>query len=434
MGFFYAENLRRILSQGHQSDFRHFYAAAVAMSRGEDIYRSGTGGYVYPPFFAFCLLPIAGMSSAGAAACLLSITVPLMLVCVTVSAAVANKRLSIDRCLDSTPLIALLTAIVTFGRIKAELGMLQTDVFVLAAYVLALRWINRKPIWAGTVLGLALNIKYYTLPALPYLLIRRRFAAANSMIVAAIAFALLPALKLGWQNNLHDLHVAFAGVLHSVGVPDASGQHARVHDVADTLSVSVTSGLARMLRLHPSVVIPMTLLVAAIACAITIIVYRRRGLPLFHWPAASHQRSEPYRRLLTFEWAAIMLATVMFSPDANMRHLVLVLVANAIAIKLVLSAPDIRMRWLAGAALLIQILAFDSMRNLFGQRAAARFEWLAGEGWSLLLFYVAVLVAFSSTASAASEKPDTVRIDEISGELKVHLDRADHLVGSLPHT
>src|SRR5437762_3216749 len=91
--FFYFQNLNRILSQHHQADFRHFYAATVAMSQGKDIYQSGTQGYVYPPLLAFLYLPFAHLSDARAAAIALTINVPLMLAAVLVGSRVAQARL-----------------------------------------------------------------------------------------------------------------------------------------------------------------------------------------------------------------------------------------------------------------------------------------------------------------------------------------------------
>src|SRR5258708_505657 len=72
--FFYFQNLHRILGrEHHQSDFRHFYAAAVAMSQGTDLYKSGTGGYVYPPLLAFLYTPLAHLPDHWAAAVALTI-------------------------------------------------------------------------------------------------------------------------------------------------------------------------------------------------------------------------------------------------------------------------------------------------------------------------------------------------------------------------
>ena len=68
--------------------------------------------------------------------------------------------------------------------------------------------------------------------------------------LGCVGFALLPALQLGWREDLRCLRVSMGGLLRWVGVaPEASGS-IKVHDIADGLSVSITSGLARVLHPH----------------------------------------------------------------------------------------------------------------------------------------------------------------------------------------
>ena len=44
------------------SDFVHFYRAASAMSKGEDIYAASQGHYIYPPLLAFIFQPLTILS------------------------------------------------------------------------------------------------------------------------------------------------------------------------------------------------------------------------------------------------------------------------------------------------------------------------------------------------------------------------------------
>src|SRR5947207_15129895 len=48
-------------------DFHHFYRAAVAMWNGIDIYAAANGHYIYTPFLAFILQPLALMPEQIAA-------------------------------------------------------------------------------------------------------------------------------------------------------------------------------------------------------------------------------------------------------------------------------------------------------------------------------------------------------------------------------
>ena len=398
-GFFYFEILRRILYEYHQSDFFHFYAATVAMSQGQDIYHSGTGGYVYPPLLAFLYLPLAHLTDVGAAAIALTINVPLMLASLLVGARVAQMRLlhEIDEQPTATgllPLIAALTAFITFGRVKAELTIMQTDVIVLAAYVFAIYWVDRRPALAGAVLGFAMNIKYYTLPGLLYFLLRRRWSAAAWFVIATVFFAFLPSLKVGLHTDLQYIAIASGGVLRSIGIQTAQAETARVHRIYESLSVSITSGISRIFRRsHPELTMPLTGLVIVMFIVLVAGWYRRRGLPLFSWPARAAQRVWPFRQLILLEWAGLMIAAVVFSPDSNLRHMVLVLFTNAIAFTLVLAGRDRATKVPLVLGLLLQLFAFDTIGHVHSQRVTDAFFYVGGQGWCILIFYGIVLWA-----------------------------------------
>jgi hypothetical protein len=398
-GFFYFEILRRILWDHHQSDFFHFYAATVAMSQEQDIYHSGSGGYVYPPLLAFLYLPLAHLSDVGAAAVALTINVPLMLASLLVGSRVAQKRLlhqthDEPRSPGLLPLIAALTALITFGRVKAELTIMQTDVIVLAAYVFAIHWMDRRPALAGAVLGFAMNIKYYTLPGLPYFLLRRRWSAATWFIISTIFFALLPSLRVGLHTDLQYIAIASGGVLRSIGIQTAQSETARVHLIYEPLSVSITSGLARIFRRsHPGLAIPLMGVIIAMFIALAAAWYRGRRLPFFKWPSQADQRDWPFRQLIPLEWAGLMIAAIVFSPDSNLRHMVLVLFTNAIAITLILAGRDRRTKIPLILGLLLQFFAFDTIGHVHSQRVTDAFFYIGGQGWCILIFYGIVLWA-----------------------------------------
>ena len=197
------------------------------------------------------------------------------------------------------PVIALVASVITFGRLKAEIQMLQTDIIVLAAYLLAIYWLDRQPILAGMVLGFGMNIKYYTAPALFYLLLRRRWTAATSFIVSAVVFALLPALKLGLTTDWRYLRIATGGVLRSIGMPVTQQESAHVHKIYEDLSISVTSGIARVvLHTHPTATMPLTGLVIAISLIFAAGCYRLRRLPFLLWPGSVARAARPSCRWL----------------------------------------------------------------------------------------------------------------------------------------
>src|SRR5262249_28010217 len=123
----------------------------------------------------------------------------------------------------------------------------------LLMMTLALCLLDRFPMWAGAALGLVMNIKYLSLGFLPYLLIRRRWAAAMSMLVWTVVFAVIPAMLIGWEKNLDYLEQAL-GRLKDVTDPQqrfmSAAPKALDRGMAAELSISVPSGVARIMKAH----------------------------------------------------------------------------------------------------------------------------------------------------------------------------------------
>src|SRR5205823_2225794 len=147
----------------------------------------------------------------------------------------------------------------------------------------ALWLLDRRPTLAGMALGMAFNIKYLPIVLLPYLMMRRRYAATAGFIAGAVGFALLPALNTGWDTNLANLATAYGGLLRMVGVVSPSAPVAHVEDITDGLSVSITSGFAR-LGLAPLAALAAAVGVGLISLFWASRVYRRRGFAFWYRP------------------------------------------------------------------------------------------------------------------------------------------------------
>src|SRR6266699_883367 len=125
--YFMTIAFRRILAHRF-SDFNVFYSAAQATLQHGDLYKPMNRSYIYPPLIAFLYAPLALLSEPQA----------------------------------------------------ATIVLCANFLFI----VLALRWLDKRPAWAGIALGLACNIKYLPIVTLPYLLIRRRWVAAGSFALS----------------------------------------------------------------------------------------------------------------------------------------------------------------------------------------------------------------------------------------------------------
>src|SRR6185437_546115 len=202
----------------HLGDFPTFYQAAQFALQHRDIYTAGRPKqmYVYPPLIAFVYAPLTKLPVVQAAHVMLVLTIILL-----VASILLASRTMVDRAYVHRPAligaVALMVTALGENELRAQLTMLETDALMLLMFTLALYWLDRRPIWAGLALAFAFNIKYLSIVTLPYLILRRRWTAAFSMVLGAVFFALLPAVLLGWNEEIRCLQVSTGGLLRWVG-------------------------------------------------------------------------------------------------------------------------------------------------------------------------------------------------------------------------
>jgi hypothetical protein len=384
----------RRITQGHFGDFRHFYYAARALLDGADLYTSGTGGYIYPPLIALLYTPIAKLPYETAAFVMLAINCVLAASAIRLLAGEFVDRFGLPAVPTLIWSIALLGAVLDVDKIRNELQMLQTNALMLMMFVLALRWLDRRPILAGIALGVVFNIKYLSLAMVPYLIVRRRWKTLSAFVLSAFGFAFLPAVVDGWQANLRSLHVAFGGLLHMVGA--GAGEQANVEDITAMFSSSITSAMARLSEggLPMSVVLLIVMGIALATLGIVIFLYRREGFSLFQWPNARGQTLQPYRGIVGLEWAGLVTAALVFSPQTNTRHLFLALMVTVPTAALLLSGRWDRGRMILAAATLLAFLGFilpPGRRPVTPQSASYRWTAVGGACWCLLMLFLTML-------------------------------------------
>ena len=376
-------------------DFEHFYFAARAMREGGDPYDSGVRGYIYPPLIAFLFMPLTLMSVQAAATLMLVVNLAMALLCTVIVSREVIRRLEIEGSFDTLIAVVALTALLSATRLRGELQMWQTNVPMMAAVLLALRWLDSRPWLAGVLLGLAFNIKYLPLVFLPYLLVRRRFESAAWFLVGIVGFALLPALYSGWGVNLHHWAEAASGLAGLLGVATSTLQRANVDPITIGHSISITSGFARVLGAGAAAATWLASAAVALASALVFwAIYRQMKMPVLAWPRATAQQSQPYLGMVVIEWVALLGFALALSPQTNPRHTSLLLMVFALLAALLLFPAHGVSRRAAFAALAILLLGFA-----LPPRTPEFTEYLAwwgnvgGAGWSMLLMLPFLLVA-----------------------------------------
>lgn len=336
--FFVASAARRLIrGKGIEDfgDFHVFHDAFRAVLAGEDLYASGTGGYIYPPLFATVFAPLGLIELQHAGALFSVLNGVLLIACLWLAASEFVRRFDarVDKAIVPA---AMLVAYAIFGdKVRSEFRLGQTDLMVLCGLLLALRWLGPRPILAGILLGLAGNLKYQSLVMLPYLLVRGRWRALGGALVAMPAFALSTALVHGWERNLAYLGRAFSGLSRMLGLAPPEIDGANIYPITWIRSVSLPSVFARIQEAAalPSGATPaLTLLAAGVCLAGVAVLYRRGGQALFlSRTAARDDRSPRARALVALEWTGLIVAVLVFSPQTTARHVILMLPLGVLA-------------------------------------------------------------------------------------------------------
>jgi Glycosyltransferase family 87 len=374
---------------GHFGDFRHFYFASRALLDHTDLYTSGDKGYLYPPLIAMLYTPVARLTMAHAARVILLVNVAMAFFGVLLAAREYADRFDLPTTAGFVCGAALLGSVLNLDKIHMEFQMFQTNALMFLMFILALRWLDRRQLLAGVPLGIIFNIKYLSLAMLPWLIVRRRWKTAGAFILSAIGFALLPAIISGWNENLRDLNVAYGGLLHMVGIGKGVEQ-ANVEDIRAWFSCSITSGMARMTMLGPSMMMAMiyVAMIALISLGVVVMIYRREKMPLFAWPAAAEQVKQPWKGMIGLEYAALLAASLCFSPQTNTKHLFLGLLITIPAAVLLLGAQRGVPSYVVGVGVAIMLAAFSlPPGNRFSEAHHLSLLWIGvgGPCWGLLI-------------------------------------------------
>lgn len=381
-------------------DFHEFFSAAEAMVQGEDIYKAGRLGYIYPPLLAFLLTPLVGLGEVGAAWVWMVINIGLLFATLFVSAHDATKRLGPG----SRAFLwigAAIGLVLIADKIRADLAMGQSNIFIVCCWTMALYTVDRKPLTAATLLGLAANVKYVTLIAVPYLIFRRRYKAAILTCVMSAVWSLVPAGQLGFDKNFGYLTNAVGGLTrmssHEGEVADSksgAGQksdgRARIASLADIRSVSIPSYAARMTdgTIRTPATLAITLAVLGAFAGGAWWMYRRNGVGLLIQSAADSSAL-----LMATEWSGLMVIVLAFGPQTNPRHLVMllpmfVLIGTSLTLK---SARRERVVLLAmGTVLMFAALILPPGGATF-EKAVFVWRYMSGVCWCLLICYLLFL-------------------------------------------
>lgn len=380
-------------------DFDHFYHAAVAGARGEDPYQSFRNGYLYPPLLAAAMRPLTWLERNPAYIAWFVVNTAMVGFGLTLGARALLGRFGVEPRADAVLAVVAFGVVFTFDQLRWQLEHGQTDGLALLAFALGLTWLERRPLLAGTAMGVAANVKYLTLIAAPFAGLRGRWRLLGGVAAGAGLGAVAPVAVFGWERTSGYAATSFGRLVHVV---DAGPDHAQtgdinVHSLTWEMNVSLPAFAAKTgarLGLGDGAALPLAATLAAGLVGAAWLIYARRG-ERFWFGARPGDIGGVVRERATLEWLGLIVVVLAVSPQTTVRHMVLLgLVYQAAAVFMLAPRPGAP-RFLpalgVAAAWLTMTLPPGGGDGWMSEVALPWWRSVAGSMWGALLAYALLL-------------------------------------------
>ena len=203
-----------IFGSGKTKDYPLWYWAGQQVLNGKDLYPGDPNAhfdFIYPPLSA-TLLAIPSYFGK----------IPLYLCLSVLNAGAWWMTTQLSNAMTGSgkvpePWLAALPAIVTISFVFDMFDLGQPNLILLAMMLLGFWLLQHGRPWAsGGLFALATAIKVFPLAVFPYLLWRRQWASAASMVVfLGIFLFVVPAPIRGFQHNVSELKTWYQGMVGS---------------------------------------------------------------------------------------------------------------------------------------------------------------------------------------------------------------------------
>ena len=400
-------------------DYPHFYNSGIALKVGDSLYLKQSelpvppyaadgGGYIYPPMLAIVFRPFAELPFEVSKDLWIILNMILLGFCTFLlasrHAALFGVRSSKTAVLSSLA-ISGLALFFLYDTIIAQAKLAQTDVFMIFWITLAYLAYPKRPLLAGLLISIPIAIKYVTIVFLIYFILRRDYRAALGVFIGVLLGFLAPAFFLGWDHNLSELKIAFAGMLNMLGIGDIESA-AGIYGLTWERSVTIPSGLARLgesVGFGFSMVIVLSALAAITCLTIGWLLYKQAGQALLIRKDRIQGRiNQTTTRIVSMEWSLLIITFLIFSPQATKRHMIMLIFPMILASTLLMvpkaKQSVVRFPLLAGAFLVL-------LGSIFPPADAvnALATWRAISGLSLCIIVLTIALIWTTLKVNAKE-------------------------------
>ncbi|HEY2104092.1 MAG TPA: glycosyltransferase family 87 protein [Chthoniobacterales bacterium] len=201
----------RFLRSGTEMDYRTWFEAAQAVLQHREIYpRSGTFPFMYPPTCAVLLAAVAILGKPIMILILAVLNTIAWIFCIKFSVALASDRSPAFR-----TAIALISNSIVLVFIWSSYHLGQPSLLLLALMLGAFVCLRRdREVLGGALIALAAAIKAFPVLAILYLIYRRYWLAAGSLVlVLALLLLALPVPIRGFDQTMEDFRAWERGML-----------------------------------------------------------------------------------------------------------------------------------------------------------------------------------------------------------------------------
>jgi|MDTC01.1.fsa_nt_gb hypothetical protein len=318
------------------------------------------------PIMALALLPYLIASAVWATLSVLFLTAAAV-----IASACTIGRLDARVDAATMPVVAILGVAIVAANIVADLNLGQMDLLTTFLLILAFHWLRTRPIACGLCLAIASTMKFFGILFLPWLLLRRAWKQAATLIVGSIALWAVMIPFLGLEVSSAGLRLAFA--------EEGRLQMAPTSGTPTGISISAGAGLQRAtdLLLDASLIPWAVPTLLGLVGLFGITLYRVYRQPLFLRSLGTH------KALDLVEFGAIPTLAIAIATGSHSRHGCMALLSACILAAILVTPGKRATRIMALLAMTVIVMSEARLPDALGISDA--WHWIGGFGWVMLV-------------------------------------------------